>query len=167
MEGDFDLDDFLSPGERQEDIDDGTDEIGFEDAVEDETSFSDPPNVPFEEPGRTRDAAGHISDFRGDILRDNLVFDFYTEIERAYGLRPTSIDYDRFKVNKNGRTLYLKVQNKLVRITTTKGTLKFLNSDTIARNIGRGAHKPFQNFSTYQITALNLNRLPRSNCSKG
>ena len=57
-------------------------DIGTDDYIEDsyvddlvgeeeETSFSEPPNVPSEEPGQTRDAAGRISEIRGDFRRDS------------------------------------------------------------------------------------------------
>ena len=135
MEGN-ELQPLIDPEEREGQDNEGYNDDYIDDILkDDETSFSEPPNVPYGEPGRTRDAAGRISDIRGDFTRDNLVHDFYKAIDRDYGLSPTNIDYDRFVVGKDGE-LKLRVKNRRFQITSTAGTSKFLSLGTIARKIG-------------------------------
>ena len=133
----------------------GQDDEGVDDYVDallkdDETSFSEPPNVPSGEPGRTRDAADRISKIRGDLTRANLVQDFYKTIERDYGLSPpTNINYDRFAVDKDG-ALKLIVKNRRIPLTAA-GTLKFLSLSTIAGKIGgAGAVRKYLDLQDYR-----------------
>ena len=120
------------------DADDDAVKDGFEGEDEDEeTTFYDFPDVPSEGPGG---AESRISGYAGDAARDASVDEFYEYTERTQGIRrPTDIDYDRFVVGSDDRTLELQVGvNKTVQITTHVGTSKFLRLDTIARRIGRG-----------------------------
>ena len=150
------------------DIDADADDDAVKDGSEgedEETTFYDLPDVPIEGPGG---AESRISGYAGDAARFALVDEFYEYTERTQGIRrPTDIDYDRFVVGSDGRTLELQVGvNKTVQITAHVGTSKFLRLDTIARRIGRGALEPSEIYSTCQVTALNPNRLPRSSSSK-
>ena len=148
MEGyeDIELQDFNAPEERQDDVEEDIEETGF----------SGLPDVPFEEPSYgPQDAADHIDEIRSDLRRDSLVNDFYEEIERAYDLQPTTIEYNCFEVGEDGKTLYLKVNNKQVRITSTKSPSKFLSLNTIAGNIGSGGARAIRNF-------LNLPKFAKS-----
>ena len=68
-----------------------------------------PPRVQ-EELDTSRD---NIQSLRGEIReaeleaqKKRLVDTFYTEVNRAYGLRPDSIDYDQFRIAAHGKTLY-------------------------------------------------------------
>ena len=122
------------------DIDADADDDAVKDGSEgedEETTFYDLPDVPIEGPGG---AESRISGYAGDVARIALVDEFYEYTERTQGIRrPTDIDYDRFVVGSDGRTLELQVGvNKTVQITANVGTSKFLRLDAIARRIGRG-----------------------------
>ena len=41
-----------------------------------------------------------------EAQKKRLVDTFYKEVNRAYGLRPNSIDYDQFRIDDDGKTLY-------------------------------------------------------------
>ena len=49
---------------------------------------------------------GEIREAEPEAQKKRLVDTFYKEVNRAYGLRPDSIDYDQFKIDDDGRTLY-------------------------------------------------------------
>ena len=110
-EGGFDeigLDDFNAPEEQYDE--------------DEETSFIDgPPGFEWEE--LQSDYAHMDSDTyfsRGDLLdwRDRLVNAFYDAIAENYDLQTTNIDYNRFELDEEYKTLYLILDDKRkVRIT--------------------------------------------------
>ena len=139
-EGGFEMDDF-DPAEWREE--------------EEETDFSLP------EPPTLQPLDGQILEEYGDRLsqltdankagelqaqRDRLIDSFYREIERAYGLRPTKIEYEWFEIDRDGKTLYLKVGNKTIQISTSRGPVGFLGLQTIARNYGRGGTQAIRDY---------------------
>ena len=92
------------------DIDADADDDAVKDGSEgedEETTFYDLPDVPIEGLGG---AERRISGYAGDAARNALVDEFYEYTERTQGIRrPTDIDYDRFVVGSDGRTLELQV----------------------------------------------------------
>ena len=63
---------------------------------------------------------------------------FYKEVKRAFGLRHDSIDYDQFRNDADGKTLYYTPGDKKILITTTKGGARFLALSTVASRYGVG-----------------------------
>ena len=59
-------------------------------------------------------------------------------MNRAYGLRPDSIDYDQFRIDAEGKTLYWTPGDKKILITTTRGGVRFLALSTLASTYGVG-----------------------------
>ena len=53
-------------------------------------------------------------------------------MNRAYGLRPDSIDYDQFRIDDDGKTLYWTPGDKKISISTTRGGVRFLALSTLA-----------------------------------
>ena len=49
---------------------------------------------------------GEIREAELEAQKKRLVDTFYKEMNRAYGLRPDSIDYDQFRIDDDGKTLY-------------------------------------------------------------
>ena len=125
-----------------------------------ETSFNLPDNPTLMLPelvdGRTLDDYGdRIGGLKGDLRtqelkaqRKRLVDSFYKAIERDYiGLRLTEKpEYGRFEVDENGKTLYWKVDNKTIQITTSRGPVGFLGLSTIARNYGVGGSQAIRDY---------------------
>ena len=54
------------------------------------------------------------------------------------GLRPDSIDYDQFRIDADGKTLYWTPGDKNILITTTMGGVRFLALSTLASRYGVG-----------------------------
>ena len=84
----------------------------------------------------------NIQSLRGEIreaeLEPRSVDTFYKEVKRAYGLRPDSIDYDQFRIDAEGKTLYWTPGDKKILITTTRGGVWFLALLTLASRYGVG-----------------------------
>ena len=59
-------------------------------------------------------------------------------MNRAYGLRPDSIDYDQFRIDADGKTLYWTTGDKKILITTTNGGVQFLALSSPASRYGVG-----------------------------
>ena len=59
-------------------------------------------------------------------------------MNRAYGLRPDSIDYDQFRIDDDGKTLYWTPGDKKISISTTRGGVRFLTLSTLASRYGVG-----------------------------
>ena len=59
-------------------------------------------------------------------------------MNRAYGLRPDSIDYDQFRIDDDGKTLYWTPGDKKILITTTRGGVLFLALSPLASRYGVG-----------------------------
>ena len=59
-------------------------------------------------------------------------------MNRAYGLRSDSIDYDQFRIDADGKTFYWTPGNKKILISTTRGGVRFLALSTLASGYGEG-----------------------------
>ena len=85
----------------------------------------------------------NIQSLRGEIReaelgaqKKRLVDTFYKELNRAYRLRPDSIDYDQFRMDADGKTLYWTPSDKKILITTMRGGVRFLELSTLASRCG-------------------------------
>ena len=67
-----------------------------------------------------------------EAQKKQLVDTFYKEVTQVYGLRPDSIDYDQFRIDADGQTLYWTPGDIKILITTTKGGVRFLALPTLA-----------------------------------
>ena len=94
--------------------------------IDDDYSF-DLPDAIMDPPLRVQqdlNASGnHIQSLRVELReaeleaqKKRLVDTFYKEVTQVYGLRPDSIDYDQFRIDDDGKTLYW-----------TPGDKKYLN----------------------------------------
>ena len=59
-------------------------------------------------------------------------------MNRAYELRPDSIDYDQFRIDDDGKTLYWTPGDKNISISTMRGGVRFLALSTLASRYGVG-----------------------------
>ena len=73
-----------------------------------------------------------------EAKKKRLVDNFSKEVNRAYGLCPDSIDYDQFRIDADGKTLYWTPGDKKILITTTRGGVRFLALSTLASRYGVG-----------------------------
>ena len=77
---------------------------------------------------------GEIREAELEAQKKRLVDTFYKEVNRAYGLRPDSIDYDQFRIDDDGKTLYLWIaplrKHSSRRIKPSRATLITSNSRT-------------------------------------
>ena len=87
----------------------------------------------------------NIQTLRGEIREAELeaqkkrqVDTVYKELNRAYGLRPDSIDYDQLRIDDDGKTLYWTSGDKNISISTTRGGVRFLALSTLASRYGVG-----------------------------
>ena len=64
---------------------------------------------------------GGLREAELEAQKKRLVDTFYTEVTQVYGLRPDSIDYDQFRIDDDGKTLYWTPGDKKISISTTKG----------------------------------------------
>ena len=74
-----------------------------------------------------------------EAQKKRLVDTFYKEVNRAYGLHPDSIDYDQFRIDDDGKTLYWTPGDKKISISTTRGGVRFLELSTLASKYGVGS----------------------------
>ena len=81
---------------------------------------------------------GEIRDAELEAQKKCLVNTFYKEVNRAYVLRPDSINYDLFRINAHGKTLYWMPGDKKILITMTRGGVRFLALSTLASRNGVG-----------------------------
>ena len=81
---------------------------------------------------------GEIKEAELEAHKKRLVDTFYKEVNRAYGLRPNSIDYDQFRIDDDGKTLYWTPGDKKISISTTRGRVLFLALLTLASRYGVG-----------------------------
>ena len=79
---------------------------------------------------------GEIREAELEAQKKRLVDTFYKEVNRAYGLRPDSIEYDQFRIDADGKTLYWTSGDKKILITTTRGGVRFLALTTLASRYG-------------------------------
>ena len=69
--------------------------------------------------------------------KQSIVKKYYKLIKEKYGLDPDSIDYTNFELGSDNKTLYLKVGDKEILITSKRGG-SFINLNTLASRIGGG-----------------------------
>ena len=81
---------------------------------------------------------GEISEAELEAQKKRLVDTFYKEVNRAYGLRLDSIDYDQFMIDDDGKTLYWTPGDKKISISTTRGGVWFLALSTLVSRYGVG-----------------------------
>ena len=70
--------------------------------------------------------------------KKRLVDAFCKEVNRAYGLRPDSIDYYQFRIDADGKTLYWTPGDKQMLITTTRVGVRFRALSTLASRLRVG-----------------------------
>ena len=103
------------------------------------------PMVPDEDIRRiSMNQSDALADLRGQLResalenqKQNLVKMFYDEIAKKYKITPERIDYDQFKLSKDGKTLYWEVGDKEIRITAKKGQATFISLGTLAIEYNR------------------------------
>ena len=90
--------------------------------------------------------SGAIDDLRGELRKSaveaqkkRLVNTFYDEIGERYKMAPGKIDYDQFKISDDGKTLFLVVDDKEIRIPAKQGSAEFLSLGTLANKYNRVA----------------------------
>ena len=76
---------------------------------------------------------GEIREAELEAQKKRLVDTFYKEVNRAYGLRPDSIDYDQFRIDDDSTP-----GDKKISISTTRGRVRFLALSTLASRYGVG-----------------------------
>ena len=81
---------------------------------------------------------GEIREAELEVQKKRLVDTFYKEVNRAYELRPDGIDYDQFRIDDDGKTLYWTPGDKKISISTTRGGVRFLALSTLAPRYGMG-----------------------------
>ena len=81
---------------------------------------------------------GEIREAELEAQKKRLVDTFYKEVNHAYELRPDSIDYDQFRIDDDGKTLYWTPGDKKISISTTRGGVRFLVLSTLASRYGMG-----------------------------
>ena len=70
--------------------------------------------------------------------KQSIVKEYYKLIKKKYGLDPpVYIDYTNFELGPDNKTLFLKVGDKEIQITSKKGD-NFINLNTLASRIGGG-----------------------------
>ena len=69
--------------------------------------------------------------------KQSIVKEYYKLIKEKYGLDPVYIDYTNFELGPDNKTLFLKVGDKEIQITSKKGG-SFINLNTLASRIGGG-----------------------------
>ena len=72
-----------------------------------------------------------------EAQKKRLVDTFYKKVTQKCGLRPNSIDYDQFRIDNDGKTLYWTPGDKKISISTTRGGVRFLVLSTLASRYGR------------------------------
>ena len=81
---------------------------------------------------------GEIREAELEAQKKRLLDTFYKEVNRAYGLRPDSIDNDPFRIDADETTPYWTPGDKNILITTTRGGVQFLALSTLASMYGMG-----------------------------
>ena len=92
----------------------------------------------------TQTLRGEIREAEFEAQKKRLVDTFYKEVNRAYGLRPDSIDYDQFRIDEDGKTLYWTPGDKKISISTKRGGVRFLALSTLALRYGVGGTDALQ-----------------------
>ena len=81
---------------------------------------------------------GELREVELEAQKKRLVDTIYKEVSQVYGLRPDSIDYDQFRIDADGKTLYWMPSDKKILITSTRGGVRFLSLPTLASKYGAG-----------------------------
>ena len=85
--------------------------------------------------------------------KESIVKEYYKLIKERYGLDPSRIDITNFELGSDNKTLYLKVGDKEILITSKRGG-SFINLNTLASRIGGGggtdAIRDFLNLPDYR-----------------
>ena len=81
---------------------------------------------------------GEIREAELEVQKKRLVDTFYKEVNRAFELRPDGIDYDQFRIDGDGKTLYWTPGDRKISISTTRGGVRFLALSTLAPRYGAG-----------------------------
>ena len=113
-----------------------------------------------------RNQGAHIDetpqvDIRTQLIveqKESIVKKYYKLIKEKYGLDPDHIDITNFELGSDNKTLYLKVGDKQILITTKRGG-SFINLGTLARRIGEGgtdAIRDLLNLPTYTSAVKTL-----------
>ena len=76
--------------------------------------------------------------------KESIVKEYYKLIKKKYGLDPDHIDITNFELGSDNKTLYLKVGDKEILITTKKGG-SFITLSTLASRIGEGGTRAIRN----------------------
>ena len=97
---------------------------------------------------------GEIREAELEAEKKRLVDTFYKEVTRAYGLRADCIDYDQFRIDDDGKTLYWTPGDKKISISTTRGGVRFLALSALASRYGVGGTDARQ----ARLEALSTNR---------
>ena len=81
---------------------------------------------------------GELREVELETQKKRLVDTFNKEVTQVCELRPDSIDYDQFRIDADGKTLYWTPGDKKVLITTTRGGVRFLALPTLSSRYGAG-----------------------------
>ena len=84
---------------------------------------------------------GEIREAELEAQKKRLVDTFYKEVNSAYGLRPDSIDYDQFRIDDDGKTLYWTPGDNKISISTRREGFRFLALSTLASRFGDGWYR--------------------------
>ena len=87
---------------------------------------------------------GDLREAELEAQEKRLVDTFYKEVTQVYGLPLDSIDYDQFRIDADGITLYCTPGDKKILITTTRGGVRFLMLPTLASRYGTGGTDSLQ-----------------------
>ena len=77
--------------------------------------------------------------------KESIVKEYYKLIKERYGLDPSRIDITNFELGSDNKTLYLKVGDKEILITSKRGG-SFINLNTLASRIGGGGTDAIRDF---------------------
>ena len=83
--------------------------------------------------------AGELRQAELDAQKKRLVDCFYNEVRHTYGMRLEGrIDYSKFGIDADGKTLYWTPEDKKISVAATRGGFRFLALDPLARRLGAG-----------------------------
>ena len=85
---------------------------------------------------------GEVREVELEAQKKGLVDTFYKEVNCAYGLHPDSNDYDQFRIDDGGKTLYWTPGNKTISISTTRRSLGL--TGCTRKGLGSSAEKALQ-----------------------
>ena len=79
---------------------------------------------------------GELREAELEAQKKRLVDTFYKEVTHVYGLLPDSIDYDQFRIDEDGKTLYWTPGDKKISVSMARGGVRFLALSTLASRYG-------------------------------